>query len=556
MPKYLEPVPNWAPHERPTMPGSPSTPLHSPPVRVAYALISVLLGLTGGLGNALLSANLPNIQGHLGLTPSQGAWLPAAYLMVNVSANLLLVKFRQQYGLRRFAEIGLPLYALLTIAHVFIDSFPMAVLVRAASGLAGATVSTLATLYMLQAFPKAQVGRGLVIGIGISQLATPLAWLLSPALLDLGEWHRLYVFEAGLALCSLAAVVILKLPPGERVQAFEPLDFLTFALLAPALALFAAVWSQGRVQWWLEKPWIGEAAAAGLVLLAVAVVIEHNRHNPLLQTRWLGAIETVRFGLGALVLRFLLSEQNYGAVGLLQTLGMAADQLQPLYAVILLGLVLGIGCSALIFSPKTIIPQLLLSATLIGVGSYLDLDATSQTRPHDMFFSQGMVAFASGMFMGPLMMIGVQQALKNGPSYMVSFSVLFSLTQSLGGLAGPGVLGTFEVVREKYHSAVLTEQVVPTEPQVAQRLQLQSQAYASRQTDPVLRQALGASQLSQTVTREANVLAFNDVFRLVATLSLLFLGWSLFHTLRQLRNSRRQATLQAASNSTDTKATP
>lgn len=57
------------------------------------------------------------------------------------------------------------------------------------------------------------------------------------------------------------------------------------------------------------------------------------------------------------------------------------------------------------------------------------------------------------------------------------------------------------------------------------------------------------------MTREAHVLAFNDVFRLVASLCLLFLGWSLFHTLRQLRNSR-QARLQAAGLPPDAKATP
>src|SRR5690606_40025961 len=88
----------------PPMPGSPAILLHPMPVRIAYACVAVLVGITGGLGNALVIANLPSIQGDLGLTPSQGAWLPAAYFMVNVSANLLLIKFRQQYGLRRFAR--------------------------------------------------------------------------------------------------------------------------------------------------------------------------------------------------------------------------------------------------------------------------------------------------------------------------------------------------------------------------------------------------------------------------------------------------------------------
>lgn len=540
-PEYLQPPPKWEPHERPSMPGSPSTPLHSNPVRLAYALVAILVGLTGGLGNALISANLPSIQGYLGLTPVQGAWLPAAYLMVNVSTNLLLIKFRQQYGLRRFAEIGLTLYAVLTVSHVFVEGFTMAVFVRAASGFAGATTNTLAVLYMLQAFRKADMGRGLIIGIGISQLATPLAWLLSPALLDLGEWHRLYVFEAGLALCSLAAVVILKLPPGERIKAFEPLDFLTFALIAPALALFAAVLAQGRVQWWLAQPWIAYALIVGIVLMGCAITIEHHRRNPLLQTRWLGMADTLRFAFGAIALRFILAEQTYGAVGLLQSLGMGADQLQPLYGVMLIGLVLGMVSGAVTFSPKTLIPQIMLSILLVACASFLDIDATNLTRPHDMYLSQGLMSFAGGLFMGPLLLMGIQKALQNGPNYLVSFVVLFSITQSMGGLAGPAALGTYQIVREKYHSAYLTEQIVPTIPAVAQRLQLQSGAYAAVQADPVLRQAQGSAQLSQTVTREANVLAFNDVFRLIGLIAIGVLSWSLYNNLRAAYGNRNKA---------------
>ena len=534
-PIYLKPSPNWEPHERPSMPGSPGTPQHSKPIMLAYVLVALLLGITGGLGNALVNVNLPSVQGSLGLTPTQGAWLPAAYQMINISASLLLIKFRQQYGLRLFGEIGLTIYALLTFAHVFVNDFAMAVFVRAGSGLAGATVSTLSVLYMLQAFRKADMGKGLVIGLGISQLATPLAWLLSPALLDLGEWHRLYVFEAGLALCALAAVVVLKLPVGEHIKAFEPLDFLSFILIAPALALLASVLAQGRVQWWYEQPWIAHALIAALLLLCCAFLIEHHRRNPLLQTRWLGAADTMRFAIGALMLRFLLSEQTFGAVGLLQALGMGPDQLRPLFAVMLGSLMLGIAISALTFSPKTMIPQLLLSVVLIGVGSFLDQGATNLTRPHDMFLSQGLLSFAGGMFMGPLMLIGVMKALQNGPSYLVSFAVLFSLTQSLGGLAGSAAFGTFQIVREKFHSSHLTEHLDPTNPLILQRLDIHAQTYAASQADSILRQALGNSQLSQAATREANVLAYNDVFILIGLLAIGFLSWSLTHVLRETR---------------------
>lgn len=42
--------------------------------------------------------------------------LPAVYVMTNVSINLLLVKFRQQFGLRAFTEGFLVLYVLVTFS--------------------------------------------------------------------------------------------------------------------------------------------------------------------------------------------------------------------------------------------------------------------------------------------------------------------------------------------------------------------------------------------------------------------------------------------------------
>jgi hypothetical protein len=60
--------------------------------------------LTGALGNAVVTANLQLLQGTFAAWSTEIAWLPAVYVMTNVSINLLLVKFRQQFGLRAFTE--------------------------------------------------------------------------------------------------------------------------------------------------------------------------------------------------------------------------------------------------------------------------------------------------------------------------------------------------------------------------------------------------------------------------------------------------------------------
>lgn len=44
-PKIIGPVPDWEEHEKPSMPGSPASLVHSVPVRMAYACVAVLIGL-------------------------------------------------------------------------------------------------------------------------------------------------------------------------------------------------------------------------------------------------------------------------------------------------------------------------------------------------------------------------------------------------------------------------------------------------------------------------------------------------------------------------------
>ncbi|MCF5390703.1 MFS transporter [Pseudomonas syringae] len=514
----------WAAHERPTMPGSPSTPLHSTARRWAFAIVGVIVALTGGLGNALVVANLPYLQGALGATSQDIAWLPAAYIMTNVSMNLLLVKFRQQFGLRAFTELFLVLYALVTLAHLFVNDIDSAIAVRAAHGMVGAALSTLGLYYMIQAFPQKWRLKALVLGIGTAQLATPLARLVSEDLLQIAQWRGLYLFELGMALLSLGCVLLLKLPPGDRFKAFEKLDFLTFGLLASGFALFCAVLSLGRIEWWLEAQWLGIASAASIALICTGLAIEHNRSNPLLITRWLGSGAILRLGLAVILFRVVLSEQSVGAVGFLQALNMGSQQLHTLYLVMLLGSVSGLAVSALTIHPAHLIKPLLISLAMMAVGAWMDSHSTNLTRQSNMYLSQFLLAFGGTFFLGPTLVLGISGVLAN-PRNMVSFSVLFGITQNIGGLIGSAALGTFQVVREKFHSSYIVEHLTLIDPLVQARLQSYSASYSSVLADPSLRNSQGIRAMATAATREANVLAYNDVFMLIALIAVLTMIW-------------------------------
>jgi MFS family permease len=515
----------FKPHERPTLPGSPANPDHPTGRRIGYFAIGGLIGITAGLGNALVLVNLNFAQGTLGLAPNESAWLTAAYYMTNVTANLLLVKYRQQFGLQPFIRYALAVYALSTLLHLFVHGFWTSVAVRAISGIAASGLTTLTILYFMQSLPAAKRLAGVMIGISVPQLATPLARALSPRLLEWGDWHMVYWFELGLALLTLGAVMSLPLPPSEREKAFEPLDFLTVGLLAPGLWLLIAVLSEGRIEWWFERDWMGYALAASVVLVAAALVIEHQRANPLIDTRWLGTREILRLMLVATSVRILLSEQAFGSVGLLTVVGMINDQMVTLNLIVVAASLAGLAVAVLTFRPASLARPINIAVILIAIGALMDGFSTNLTRPENFYLSQAIIGFASMLFLAQAMVIGIARAILTGGKHFITFVVLFSMSQSIGGLAGGALLGTFQVVREKVHSHALVQSIAMTDPLVAARIRGGAGIYAGTIGDQTLRGAAGAATLARQVAREANILAFNDVFLLIAVLAVLTALW-------------------------------
>lgn len=454
----------------------------------------------------------------------EGGWLTAAYSMTSVCMSLLLIKFRQQFGLQRFTRIFLLCFLALTVLQVFSHTFWAELLLRGGAGVVGSALTSLCFYYLMQAMPAAKRLSGMIIGFGSSQIALPLARIISPLLLNHGDIQNLFLFELGLTLAALASVALLRLPPSKTIDAFEPLDFLTFALMAPGVGLLCLVLALGRIVWW-TTPWLGICLAVAIPLIAAGLWIEHNRANPLLNTRWMSSRNIIRFAVVAIALRILLSEQNYGSIGLMTVLGMGADQLVSLNIVVMLASIAGLVASLVTMNPNDLSLPIVIAVALVGIGAFLDSGSTNLTRPTNLYLSQSLIAFAALFFLGPMVMIGLVRALARGLNHIISFSALFSITQNLGGLAGGAMLGTFQIVREKYHSYELVQSLTLIDPQVAARVQALGGVYIHVINDPVLRQAQGAALLAQQVAREANVLAYNDVFLVIAVLSLLVFLW-------------------------------
>jgi MFS family permease len=496
-----------------------------------YVITSLLLALTQGLGMNLITANLPQIQGSLGATTNESMWLVAAYLAPNVSLAVILVKIRNQYGLRNFAELGILAFVLVSLLHLFVTDLTSAIALRFFSGIVASPMSSLAFLYMLEPFPPAKkMSVGLTIALTNMSLAAPVARLVGPPLLDIGQWHGLYMFEVALALMAFAGVYLLPLTAPPRVKSIHWLDVVSYLFIAVGFGLLAIGLTVGRFYWWFEVPWLGVMFACAIASLTVAVVIELNRESPFLDIRWLTSKDVLHMAGVLLLFRFALTEQTSGAFGFFQYLGLQNTQMSTLAWIILAsGLISGWICAAVIKPGRE--PAIhTVALVFLTVGAYLDSQATNLTRPAEMYLSQALIAAASSLFLPPSLAAGMMSALKKGPNYILSFFIVFLATQNIGGALGSALIGSFVTWREKFHSNILVEHISLTDPVVAQRVSQLAGAYGRVLTDKTLLNAEGLALLGQQATKEAYVLAYNDVFLVIAAVSAFGLACLIIHT--------------------------
>jgi hypothetical protein len=191
-----------------------------------------------------------------------------------------------------------------------------------------------------------------------------------------------------------------------------------------------------------------------------------------------------------------------------------------------LAMVLGIVAAALSMREPRLRWQVLIAALIISAGAFLDSGATSITRPPELYLSQAMIGFGTTLFVGPALVFGFSRMFAKGANYLVSFVVMFSITQNVGGLAGSALLGTYQVIQTHAHAAALYEKLDAADPLVTQRLQL------------------GAELLQRQLLAQANILAFNDVFRLVSILALTTAAYILYLIIIAARRERRVAQLR------------
>ena len=451
--------------------------------------------------------------------------------MAYACMSILFFKIRKAYGLQRFVRITLFAQLAASLLQLVYHHYEVELVARVAAAVAASGLLVLAIYYLMQGFVGTKKLVGLVFGLGLMQVGTPLAQSRVPLLYGDGDLNGVFAFQAALALACTACLFALPLPPGITVRkSFTLVDALSFTLFASGIALLCAFLVQGRTVWWTTQ-WHGWLLAGGVELTGLALYshppkasygvasprrtkayclrrralsetfggwlyIESTRHKPMLDWHWMTVPQILIFAVMGAMARLLTSEQTVGAAGLMGTLGISGAQMTAFCLIVAGASLLGAAASLVLLDINDIRRPVMVALACFALGAWLDIGVGMQTRPAQLYLSQTIIAFATLLFMGPMMLEGALRALAKSPDRMMSFSAVFGLSQSLGGLAGAAGFSAFLTYRTRDHLAAIVQNLTLSNPVLAADIQRNAAALSAILSDPVLLQGRAVSQIT------------------------------------------------------------
>ena len=234
---------------------------------------------------------------------------------------------------------------------------------------------------------------------------------------------------------------------------------------------------------------------------------------------WMTVPQILIFAVMGAMARLLTSEQTVGAAGLMGAVGVGSAQMSTFYLIVACGMLAGVVGSLILLDINDIRRPVMVALACFALGAWLEIGVGMQTRPAQLYFSQFIVAFASLLFMGPMMLEGALRALAKSPDHMMSFSAVFGLSQTLGGLAGAAAFSAFLTYRTRDHLAAIAQNLTLSNPALAADIQRNAAALSATLSDPVLLQGRAVSQITAQAGKEASVAAYSDLFALLAAMA-------------------------------------
>ncbi len=483
-------------------------------IAVGGSLIGAFMAV---LNIQVTNSSLPDIEGGIGTGGVNGAWISTAYLIGEIIVIPMTDFLSRVFSLRRYLIANTALFLVLSAACGQATSLPEMIVLRGLQGFFGGVLIPLAFTIIVAMLPPSKRPMGFA-GFSITATFAPaIGPTIGGWLTDNYGWQTIFYMNLVPGVVMLSALIygLPKSKPQYTLLARG--DWTGIALMAIGLAAFQTVLDDGNVYDWFGSPFIVRLSIISAIALALFVIVELRRDDPLIRFRLLARRN---FGFGTLG-NFLLGFALYGSAYLLPqylavSQGFDAQQSGEVMA--------WTGVPQLLVIP--FVPMLMRkfdSRLLVGFGlmvfaasCFMNLQMDRDYAAPQLLIPDITRAVGQALVMTPLSaiaMVGIT------PSEAGSASGLFNMLRNLGGAIGTAAIETFFTKREQYHSFIINSHVSLLQPSTRSRLNSLQQYFMSHGVpDPAGAMHRAIVAVGDTIREQATVMGYSDCFGLLGVI--------------------------------------
>ncbi|MFP5422722.1 MAG: MDR family MFS transporter [Gammaproteobacteria bacterium] len=481
-------------------------PTGEPSRRDWIAVMSVMLGaFMAVLDIQITNSSLKDIQGALSATLEEGSWISTSYLVAEIIMIPLTAWLVQLLSARRLAvwvSLGFLASSLLCSMAWSLESM---IVFRAMQGFTGGALIPLAFTLTLIKLPEHQRAKGMALFALTATFAPSIGPTLGGWLTENFGWEYIFYINVPPGLLMIAGLMYgLEKKPADW-QLLKSTDYAGIVTLGMGLGCLQVFLEEGHRKDWLESSLISGLGSIAAISLVLFVILQISRPNPLIN---LGVLRERNFGLSSISSIGL----GMGLYGSIYVLPLYLAQIQGYNALQIGEVIMWMGVPQLFLIPlvpllmKKISPKWLcaLGFGLFGGASFLSGVLNPDFAGEQFNHIQLLRALGQPLVMVTISLIATAYTL---PQDAGSASSLFNILRNLGGAIGIALLATLLDSRAKVYFDYLRESLVPTNPQVAERLALLTEKLGSEQA--------ALAKLSEITHQQAAIMAYNDAFHCI-----------------------------------------
>jgi len=416
------------------------------------------------LDTTIVNVALPIIQGNLGATIDESAWIVTGYIISAVVVIPLTPWLQMRFGRRQYYSAAVIGFTIASVLCGLSTSIEQLILWRIVQGLFGGGLIATAQATLREIFPADKLGASQAIFALGAIVGPSVGPTLGGWLTDNFSWN--YVFFINVVPGIFAATVLLTRLKNPFNPRKIPVDGVGLALLATGLGSLQYLLEEGqRNDWFNDGFMVFLAFAAAILLTAFAFWELYGTEHPVVDLRAL----RYRAVTAGSVLGFAIGATLYGAIVILPqylqgSLGYTATLSGEMIFVRAIFIALFTPFMARLAGSGKIDTRglLVIGFALVGA-SQLWLGAlTTTSSPFELLVGPAIVSGIGLSFLFVPISIAILSSLP--PQVIPKAAAFQSLSLQLGGSFSTAALVTLLAQRNALHQDALAQFATPGRP--------------------------------------------------------------------------------------------